>query len=565
MTRNDAGAPQGRRALLSVADKRGIEDLGRALAAAGFQLVSTGGTLAALAAAGLPVVPVDELTGFPAMLGGRVKTLHPAVHGAILGRRDRDEDMADWARYGLQAIDFVAVNLYPFEAAWHDGAQGKDLLEQIDIGGPAMIRAAAKNWPWVTVVVEPDDYPAVIQALAHGGPEALSADFRRRLAARAFAHTAYYDAVVAAALAQEAGEGSDTGQAGEEPPQRLVVPLRRVSSLRYGENPHQKAAVYRDAAIPPTAEGWQLGLPAAEQLQGKQLSFNNLQDAEAAWRLVSTLVPPAAVAVKHTIPCGAACGPDLAEAFRRARDADPVSIFGGIVALNRVIDEETARLLADIFLEVVLAPGVSPEAQAILADRANLRVLTMPLPSTAAPGDPSDSGPGQEAAGPGAGNPWGPEGIGLAGWDVRRIQGGLLLQEEDDVPVQPDQWRVVTKAQPTAGAWDDMLFAWHLVRHLPSNAIVLVKDQRAVGIGAARTSRVDAVRQAVAQAGEAAQGAVMASDAFFPFPDGVEVAAEGGVTVVVQPGGSIRDQEVVDACDRLGVAMLMTGVRHFRH
>ncbi|HLS89315.1 MAG TPA: bifunctional phosphoribosylaminoimidazolecarboxamide formyltransferase/IMP cyclohydrolase [Sphingobacteriaceae bacterium] len=562
MTANDAGAGRVRRALLSVADKRGIEDLGRALAAAGFELVSTGGTLAALAAAGLQVVPVDQLTGFPAMLGGRVKTLHPAVHGAILGRRDREEDMADWARHGLQAIDLVAVNLYPFETAWHGGAQGMDLLEQIDIGGPAMIRAAAKNWPWVTVVVDPDDYPAVIQALQEGGAGGISEELRRRLAARAFAHTAYYDAVVAAALGQEAGE---TGEAGVEPPQRLVLPLRRTAGLRYGENPHQKAAVYRDAAIPPTAPGWQLGLPAARQLQGKELSFNNLQDAEAAWRLVSTLVPPAAVAVKHTIPCGAACGPDPAEAFRRARDADPVSIFGGIVALNRVIDEETARLLADIFLEVVLAPGVSPEAQEILAGRANLRVLTMPLPP-AASGDDGGSGQGPAGAGPvGGGASTGPVGVGLAGWDVRRIQGGVLLQDEDDLPVQPDQWRVATKAQPPAEAWDDMLFAWHLVRHLPSNAIVLVKDQRAVGIGAARTSRVDAVRQAVAQAGEAAQGAVMASDAFFPFPDGVEVAAEGGVKVVVQPGGSIRDQEVVDACDRLGVAMLMTGVRHFRH
>lgn len=559
MTTHDAGARRGRRALLSVADKRGIEDLGRALVAAGLQLVSTGGTLAALQAAGLPVVPVEELTGFPEMLGGRVKTLHPAVHGAILGRRDREEDMADWSRFGLQAIDLVAVNLYPFEAAWHGGAQGMDLLEQIDIGGPAMIRAAAKNWPWVTVVVDPDDYPAIIEVLQEEGLDGISADMRRRLAARAFAHTAYYDAVVAAALAPEARE------AGEEPPQRLVVPLRRVAGLRYGENPHQKAAVYQDGTLPPTAEGWQLGLPAARQLQGKELSFNNLQDAEAAWRLVSTLVPPAAVAVKHTIPCGAACGPDLAEAFRRARDADPVSIFGGIVALNRVVDEETARLLADIFLEVVLAPGVSPEAEAILATRTNLRVLTMPLPPAAA-GDGDGSAQGPAGDGPGAGGAaLGPVGVGLAGWDVRRIQGGLLLQEGDHIPVQPDQWRVVTKAHPPAEAWDDMLLAWHLVRHLPSNAIVLVKDQRAVGIGAARTSRVDAVRQAVAQAGPAAQGAVMASDAFFPFPDGVEVAAEGGVTVVVQPGGSIRDQEVVDACDRRGVAMLMTGVRHFRH
>lgn len=543
-----------RRALLSVADKQGIVEFGRGLVAAGFQLISTGGTLAALHQAGLPVQAVEEVTGWPEMLDGRVKTLHPHIHGAILGRRDLPEHQADWQRHDITPIDLVAVNLYPFAQAWHSGATDFDLLEQIDIGGPAMIRAAAKNWPWVTVVTNPAAYQPVLQALAADGD--VRENMRRQLAVEAFTHTAYYDAVVAAGLGQM---GALPEPAPWTPPAAMVIPLQRQAQLRYGENPHQQAALYTDAAVPPWAPAGQRGLMDARQLQGKELSFNNLQDAQGAVNLVLGLTEPAAAAVKHTIPCGAACGPTLAEAFRRARDTDPVSIFGGIVAVNRPLDGATASLLAEIFLEVVLAPEVTEEARDILAQRKNLRVLELPL---LAAGQPVVRAQGGTADAPFAGPV---PGVGLFGLDARRLPGGLLLQEEDRQPAQPQQWQVVTQAEPPANSRDDQLLAWHLVRQLPSNAIVLVKNQRAVGFGAARTSRVEAVELAVAQAGEAAQGAVLASDAFFPFADGVEVAAQAGVKVVVQPGGSIRDEEVIAACNRHWVAMLMTGIRHFRH
>ncbi|MEX2355798.1 MAG: bifunctional phosphoribosylaminoimidazolecarboxamide formyltransferase/IMP cyclohydrolase [Thermaerobacterales bacterium] len=524
-----------RRALLSVSDKQNITEIGRALVTAGFELISTGGTMAALTGAGLPVTAVEEVTGFPEMMDGRVKTLHPAVHAGILARPGHAGDREALRRHGMAPIDVVVVNLYPFEAALRGGAGGLDLLEQIDIGGPALIRAAAKNWPRVTVVVDPADYGRVAAALQEGGPDEAE---RRRLAAAAFAHTAYYDAMVAGAWSS-----------GPCFPEKIVVPLARVSSLRYGENPHQQAAIYRDTS--PCAAG-DPGLIGAEQIQGKELSFNNFQDAEAAWRMAAAFTEPTAAVVKHTIPCGVASAATLAEAFERARDADPVSIFGGVVAVNQTVDEATAALLAEIRLDLLIAPGISDAARPLLARRKNLRILAVD------PGRRRSGAEKEMTAGSGSS-------IGLAGYDVRRLRGGLLLQDEDRAAVSPDDWQVVTRKAPPDEAYADLVFAWRLVRFVKSNAIVIARRGQSVGIGAGQTSRVAAVHLAVEQAGSQARDAVLASDAFFPFPDGVEAAIAAGVTTIIQPGGSVRDQEVTAVCDRHGIAMVMTGVRHFLH
>lgn len=530
-----------KRAVLSVWDKRGVVDLARGLRELGVEILSTGGTAAALAEAGIPFTPVESWTGFPEMMGGRVKTLHPHVHGAILARRDHPGDMADLERMGIGGIDLVVVNLYPFrETAWRLSreadagqqvrGQTAALLEQIDIGGPAMVRAAAKNFPHVAVVVDPERYGRVLEELREKGD--LSMETRWDLAVEAFRHTAFYDAVVAEVLA--AWSGRSAGAGGNFPP-LLTLAFERRAVLRYGENPHQRAAFYADPFAGPPE------VAAAEQLQGKELSFNNLLDAQAAWALVREFAEPAAVVVKHQIPCGAALAGNAAEAFRRARDADPVSAFGGIVAFNRPVDEETARELGGVFLEVVAAPDFTSAAREILGKRRQLRLLRC-----------GESGsPGEAAL--------------RRRFDFRRLEGGMLVQDPDEADTLPEKWQVVTSRRPEAGDIRELEFAWKVAKHVRSNAVVVARDGVTLGIGAGQTSRVAAARLALERAGERAGGAYLASDGFFPFPDVVEEAARAGIRAIVQPGGSVRDTDSIEAAERAGLVMVFTGVRHFRH
>lgn len=509
-----------RRALLSVSDKTGLFDLARGLAERGVELVSTGGTARALRAAGLRPIEVSTLTGFPEILDGRVKTLHPAIHAALLAA-DTAEHRATLASHGIAPIDLLVANLYPFEATRARGAGFAECIEQIDVGGPAMIRAAAKNHDRVAVLVDPADYAPLLDELARAG--GTTPETRRRLAARAFARTAAYDSAVAAFL--EEGRG-------ELLPERLVLAAERVERLRYGENPHQAAALYRTGEARP-------GVATARRLQGRDLSYNNLLDADAALEAVVEHDAPAVVIVKHSNPCGAALGADPREAWAKALACDPLSAFGGIVALNRPLDAATAEAMAATFLEVIVAPAVEPEAASLLARRPGLRVLaTDRLPDPAAPG-----------------------------LLVRSLAGGLLVQTRDAGADDTTSWRVVTRRAPSEAEWADLAFAWKVVRHARSNAIVLARDRATVGIGMGETSRVDAARHAVErmERGPGRGPCVVASDAFFPFPDGLEAAIAGGATACVQPGGSKRDGEVIEAADRAGLAMVFTGRRHFRH
>ncbi|WP_460449967.1 bifunctional phosphoribosylaminoimidazolecarboxamide formyltransferase/IMP cyclohydrolase [Alsobacter sp. SYSU BS001988] len=521
------------RALLSVSDKTGLIDLASALDRAGVELVSTGGTAKAIAAAGLPVRDVSDLTGFPEMMDGRVKTLHPMVHGGLLAIRENPEHEAAMLAHGIAPIDLLVVNLYPFEATVAAGKAYDDCIENIDIGGPAMIRAAAKNHADVAVVVEPEDYALVLGELeAHAGATTLA--LRKRLAAKAYARTGAYDAAISTWFARELGETSPTYRA---------IGGKLAETMRYGENPHQWAAFYRTAESRP-------GVATARQLQGKQLSYNNINDTDAAFECVSEFDPArtAAVAIiKHANPCGAAEGASLAEAYRKALACDPVSAFGGIVALNRRLDAEAARAIVEIFTEVIIAPEADEEAVAIVAAKKNLRLLvTGGLPDPRA------------------------EGLSL-----RSVAGGFLVQARDNAVVDDMDLRVVTKRQPTAGELADMRFAFRVAKHVKSNAIVYVRDGATVGIGAGQMSRVDSSRIAAWKAAEAARaaglpetlakGSVVASDAFFPFADGLLAAAEAGATAVIQPGGSMRDDEVIKAADEAGLAMAFTGRRHFRH
>jgi len=539
----------GRRALISVSDKRGVVEFARGLAALGFEIVSTGGTAAVLQEH-VPVTPVSAVTGFPEILDGRVKTLHPSVHGGILARRDRADHMAALAEHGMAPFDVVAVNLYPFvETIRRPGCTLEEAVEQIDIGGPAMVRAAAKNHAYVWVVVNPERYQAVLDALAADTDQEADAAvlLRRTLAQEAFAHTAAYDAAIAAylegqLLAREVGgpAAGDDGAAGEGTPDggRTDFPavwqvrLVRTQALRYGENPHQAAAFYVET---PPAAGT---IAAAEQLQGKELSYNNIQDAHAALEMVREFDRPAVAAVKHTNPCGLALGDTVAEAFARARDADPVSIFGGIVAANRTVDAAAAAAMRELFLEVIIAPDFDPEARAILAGRPNLRLLRV--------------------------QPWAPP---RRYFDVRSVGGGILVQEADWRPerLDPAVERVVTRRAPSPEEWAQLEFAWKVVKYVKSNAIVLARDWVAIGVGAGQMNRVTAARLALEQAGERARGAVLASEAFFPFADVVETAAQAGITAIVQPGGSRRDADSIAAADAAGIAMVFTGRRHFRH
>ena len=503
------------RALLSVSDKSGLPDFARGLTALGYELYSTGGTLAALSEASISALPVSELTGFPEILDGRVKTLHPGVHGGLLARRDRPEHLAALEEHGLKAIDLLCVNLYPFVAtATREGADFEEVVENIDIGGPAMIRAAAKNHGAVVVVVRPDRYPDLLAVLASGGP---SPELRRELAAEAYAHTAAYDAAV-------------SGWLREDPfPPELPFAGRLVQRLRYGENPHQEGAFYRL----PSAAG---GLGAARQLQGGELSYNNLQDAGAAFTLAGEFQHPAAAIIKHTNPCGCAISADVADAYRRAYECDPVSAYGGVVALNRPLDADTAKEIAAIFVEIVIAPGFRPEALRVMATKPKVRLLEA-MPARALWSD----------------------------LEFRSVPGGFLVQTPDRGRLDPETARVVSVRQPTEAEWEELAFAWKVVKHVKSNGIVLARDSAAVGVGAGQMSRVEAVGLAVQRGGDRAKGSVMASDAFFPFPDGVEAGIAAGVTAIAQPGGSIRDKDSIAAADKAKVAMVFTGVRHFRH
>jgi phosphoribosylaminoimidazolecarboxamide formyltransferase/IMP cyclohydrolase len=508
------------KALISVYDKTGVVGLARALDKAGYGLVSTGGTHELLSKEGLSVMQVSELTGSPEMLDGRVKTLHPVVHGGVLARRDLPEHMAQLTEHGMDTIDVVVVNLYPFEATVsRDGVPDQEILENIDIGGPTMLRAAAKNHPAVTVVVDPADYEWVAESFAKGG---TSADERRKLAATAFAHVSFYDSIVAAWM-----------RGPEDPfPKEMTVGVRRVAQLRYGENPHQQAALYANA--PGTG-----GVVGAEQLHGKELSYNNILDADAAWRSANEFTEQAVSIIKHTNSCGLACDDDQAEAFRKALAGDPVSAYGGIVGFNRPVTAEAVEALRKIFFEVIIAPGYEPAALEALQKKRDLRILLVP---------PTPGGTN-------LGTP-------LA---VRRVSGGLLYQGPDVLEEDPASWNVVTERAPTKDEMADLVFAWKAAKHIKSNTIVLAKDRALIGMGAGQPNRITSVHLSSRAAGERAAGTVLASDAFFPFADGVELAAESGITAVVQPGGSIRDDEVIAAANKAGIAMVCTGVRHFLH
>ena len=523
-------APPLRRALISVSDKAGLESLGPYLAAAGVEILSTGGTAAALGEAGIEVRDIAAYTGFPEMMGGRVKTLHPKVHGGILAERDAPEHRAAMEAHGIADIDLVIVNLYPFAATVASGADRAACVEQIDIGGPALIRAAAKNHAFVTIIVDVGDYgPLVDEMKAAGG--ATTEPFRRRLAAKAYAHTAAYDAAIATWFGDDLGERF---------PERIVLAAERREMLRYGENPHQEAAFYAGGAPRP-------GVATASQVQGKPLSYNNLNDTDAAIELVAEFAEAPAVAIiKHANPCGVALGAGLAEAHQKALACDPVSAFGGVVALNRTLDAATAAQIAEVFTEVVIAPDADGEAREILAAKENLRLLL--------------SGAVPDAATP--------------GMTVRSLAGGYLVQGRDDGRA-PQDVTVVTKRAPSDTELADLRFAFTVAKHVKSNAIVYAKGRATVGVGAGQMSRVDAARIAAAKAKDAAaaaaretpltMGSVVASDAFFPFADGLVAAAEAGATAVIQPGGSVRDDEVIAAADEAGLAMVFTGIRHFRH
>ena len=515
------------RAILSVFDKTGVVDFGRALADAGMELVSTGGTYRELKGAGLPVSPVSDVTGFPEIMDGRVKTLHPVVHGGILARRDNAGDMAQLAEHGIAPVDLVAVNLYPFsETIARPGVELAEALENIDIGGPTMVRAAAKNHPHVIVAVDPGDYGWLAERIAGGGTAAVTPDERRALAAKAFAHVSTYDATIAEYLGAPVEENDGAGL-----PQTVAVGFERLAELRYGENPHQSGALYTEAGDSAAS-----GVAHAEQLGGKALSFNNLLDADAAWRIVSDFDEGAVVVIKHNNPCGLATDEDQAVAYGRAFDGDPVSAYGGIVGLNRTVTAEAARAMKGVFYEVVVAPGYDPDALEVLTSRKNLRILLVkPTPS------------------------------GRSKPEIRRISGGLLVQDADEIAEDPAEWSVVTEQRPTGEQLADLAFAWKAAKHVKSNAIVLARNRAIVGMGAGQPNRLNSIHLAVRAAGERAAGCVLASDAFFPFADNVEMAAEAGVTAMVQPGGSIRDEDVVAAANRLGLSMVFSGVRHFRH
>jgi phosphoribosylaminoimidazolecarboxamide formyltransferase / IMP cyclohydrolase len=515
-----------RRAILSVTDKTGLVDFAQKLADMGVELISTGGTATMLRDSGISVKDISELTGFPEMLDGRVKTLHPKVHGGILHRRENPSHRTTVAEHGIQPIDMVVVNLYAFEkTAAKPGVHFEELIENIDIGGPSMIRSAAKNFQDVAVVTSPEDYGRIAEEMAKSGG-ALSSATKWRLAQKAFATTAAYDSAIASTLERVSANGRfELHHAEEGFPRTLRLSFNKVMDLRYGENPHQKAAMYSD--------GSGTGVANARQLQGKELSYNNIVDLQAAWDLAHEFDEPVCAIIKHTNPCGTATGKTLAEAYKKALECDPVSAFGGVIGVNRPIDADAAEEMAKLFLEVIAAPRFEEAAQAKFAAKKNLRLVEISTASQK--------------------------------WILKNVSGGILVQDADVRPLSESDLKVVTKRQPTAAERRALLFTWKVCKHVKSNAILYARDGQTVGVGAGQMSRVDSCKMGAMKAVLPLKGTVVASDAFFPFPDGVEEIAKAGATAIIQPGGSVRDQEVIEAADRLGLAMIFTGVRHFRH
>jgi len=526
--------PKIKRALISVSDKSGVVEFAKALVEMGVEIISTGGTAKALLNAGIKVTGISEVTGFPEMMEGRVKTLHPAVHGGILADRSKPDHMRQIEEHGIEPIDLVAVNLYPFaRTVAKPDVTLEDAIENIDIGGPSMVRSAAKNFAGVTIVVDPADYDAVLQEMRENDGE-TTYETRARLAVKAFTHTAAYDTMISGYLRGKF-------MPAEKFPGMIDLRFEKVQDLRYGENPHQKGAFYKTPGYSGT------GIASAKQLSGKELSFNNIWDANAALELVKEFDEPACVIIKHANPCGAAVADDLSQAYLRALEGDPVSAFGGIIAFNGVVTAEVAETImgGQAFYEVIIAPKFEADALPILTERkkwgANLRLLEI--------GDLKR----QEAV------------AGIEAKDMKKVTGGLLVQDRDVLEPSRSELRTVTEKAPTDAQIEDMLFAWKVVKHVKSNAIVIAKGRQVLGVGAGQMNRVNSVRLAVARAGDKAKGAVLASDAFFPFPDGPQEAGEAGVAAIIQPGGSVKDQEVVDTANKYGMAMVFTGIRHFRH
>jgi len=513
------------RAILSVTDKTGLVEFARKLSHLDVELISTGGTAKLLRDSGIAVKDISELTGFPEMLDGRVKTLHPKVHGGILHRRENASHRSAVAEHGIQPIDMVVVNLYAFEkTAAKSGVHFEELIENIDIGGPSMIRSAAKNFQDVAVVTSPSDYAAIADELAKSGGE-LSPATKWRLAQRAFATTAAYDSAIASTLERVSANGHYEFHAAEGFPTTLRLSFNKIMDLRYGENPHQKAAMYSD--------GTHTGVANGRQLQGKELSYNNIVDLQAAWDLAQEFEEPVCAIIKHTNPCGTATGKTLLDAYKKALECDPVSAFGGVIGVNRPIDGAAAEEMAKLFLEVIAAPSFDDAAKAKFAGKKNLRLVEIKdIPQK---------------------------------WVLKNVSGGILVQDADVRPLSEADLKVVTKRPPTAEEKRALLFAWKVCKHVKSNAILYARDGQSVGVGAGQMSRVDSCKIGAMKAVLPLKGTVAASDAFFPFPDGVEEIAKAGATAIIQPGGSVRDQEIIEAADRLGLAMIFTGVRHFRH
>ncbi|MEH7342896.1 bifunctional phosphoribosylaminoimidazolecarboxamide formyltransferase/IMP cyclohydrolase [Bacillus sp. JJ1532] len=509
-----------KRALISVSDKSGVAEFAKALSELGFEILSTGGTKTALEEIGLPVTGVSDVTGFPEILEGRVKTLNPFIHGGLLAKFDEPSHKKQLEEHQIQPIHVVCVNLYPFQQTIaKPDVTVEDAIENIDIGGPAMLRASAKNHEYVTVVVDPSDYETVLSQLKQNGE--VEKETRRKLAAKVFRHTAAYDAMIAEYM---------TKLANVEVPEKLTVTYELKQSLRYGENPHQKASFYRKPL------GSEFSIANAEQLHGKELSYNNINDADAALQIVKEFTEPAAVAVKHMNPCGVGNGETVYDAFTKAFAADPVSIFGGIIAFNREVDKETAQKLYEIFLEIIIAPSFSKEALEILTGKKNLRLLTIPF-----------SKQNKEEV------------------KLTSIEGGLLIQDFDQYTLDHAEITIPTKRQPSEEEWKALKLGWKVVKHVKSNAIVVNNAEMTLGIGAGQMNRVGAAKIALEQAGEKANGAAMASDAFFPMDDTVEAAAKAGITAIIQPGGSVRDEDSIKKADEYGIAMVFTGIRHFKH
>ncbi|MDP2891953.1 MAG: bifunctional phosphoribosylaminoimidazolecarboxamide formyltransferase/IMP cyclohydrolase [Bacillota bacterium] len=512
-----------KRAFLSVSDKTGIEVFARGLSKAGVEIISTGGTAAALKNAGIPVTEVSEVTGFPECLDGRVKTLHPKIHGGILAIREKGEHMAQLKKLGIKPIDLVCVNLYPFKKTiLKENVLLEEAIENIDIGGPSMLRAAAKNWQDVVAITDVEDYSRVLTHIENG--EDVPSEEKFKLAAKVFEYTAAYDALIAAFLREKSGNPAF--------PEKLTLTYEKVQDMRYGENPHQKAVFYKEIGAPACC------LHHAEQLNGKALSYNNINDANGALELLREFSRPTAVAVKHANPCGVASAESIYEAYIKAYEADPVSIFGGIVAVNGEVDEKTALEMNNIFLEIIIAPSYTPGALEVLMKKQNLRVLKLPGINAPLP---------------------------HGALDMKKVMGGLLVQERDSVIYDENEFKVVTKRAPAPEEMTDLKFAFKVVKYTRSNGIVIAKGEKTLGIGPGQTNRIWSVKMAIERSGSEARGAVLASDAFFPFSDCVEEAAKAGITAIIQPGGSIRDEDSIKECDKHGIAMVVTSVRHFKH